>query len=177
MRNKDFRVYWTDENRGEAGKGAVKMYDGMQSAGAIVGGVGPYRADERVPLDWFRGSTILLLVYERVLDPAPEVLNGAIHAVDGMMNAAVAGVPVLKGHVSCAKSGAGSVQSKMWNPVLPTFGNRFQIIPTTHNPSVTIDDTAINFYKFPRPTPPTNHLNQRHHYPIPTPSPSTPKQP
>ncbi|ODM22518.1 hypothetical protein SI65_00106 [Aspergillus cristatus] len=148
MHNNHFRVCWTDENRGEAGKGAVKMYDGMQNAGAIVGGVGPYRADERVPPDWFRGSTIPLLVYERVLDPAPEVLNGAMQAVCGMMNASVTGVPVLKGHVPWAKSGEGNVQGKMWNPILPTFGNRFQVIPTPYNPPITIDDTAITSTDF-----------------------------
>ncbi|OJJ82656.1 uncharacterized protein ASPGLDRAFT_59085 [Aspergillus glaucus CBS 516.65] len=143
MHNNHFRVCWTDEERGEAGEGAVKMYDGMQNAGLIVGGVGPYRADERVPPNWFCGRTIPLLVYERVIDPQPEVLNSAMHAVCGMMNASVAGVPVLNGHVPWAASGKAQVQGKVWNPILPTFGNKFQVIPTPYNPPVTIDDTTI----------------------------------
>lgn len=118
MHNNHFRVCWTDENCGETSEGAVKMYDGMQSAGAIAGGISPYRADERVLPNWFRGRTILLLVYERVIDPQPEVLNGAMHAVCRMMNASVAGVSVLNGHVPWAASGEAQVQGRAWNPIL-----------------------------------------------------------
>lgn len=113
MHHNHFRVCWTDEERGEAGEGLVKTYDGMQDAGVIVGGVRPYRLDERVPPNWFRGKNIPLLVYERIIDPQPEVLNGAMHAVCGMMNVSVAGVRVLNGHVPWAASGEAQVQGKM----------------------------------------------------------------
>ncbi len=60
---KHYRVYWTDCEPGVV-DGDLKLYDGMRIGGAIVGGIHPYSADEKVPPFWSKSPD--LLFYERL---------------------------------------------------------------------------------------------------------------
>ncbi len=58
-----YRVYWTDCEPGVT-DGSLKVYDGMRIGGAIIGGVPPFSANERIPPFWSKYPD--LLFYERV---------------------------------------------------------------------------------------------------------------
>jgi hypothetical protein len=60
---KHYRVYWTDCEPGVV-DGDLKLYDGMRIGGAIVGGIHPYSADEKIPPFWSKSPD--LLFYERL---------------------------------------------------------------------------------------------------------------
>lgn len=141
MQNNHFRVYWTDSNRGEANANELRMYDGMANSGLIFGGISPYHSEERVPPAWYRGSTIPLLIYERVMNPEPEVLNCAMHSVCGMMNSQLADLPILQSHTPWSSTGYPiDIPGRVWNPILPTYGDRFHETTTPYKPPITIED-------------------------------------
>ncbi|GAD99345.1 hypothetical protein NFIA_059520 [Paecilomyces variotii No. 5] len=81
-----FRVYWTDVERGEVDTNELRMYDGMENLGLIAGNIAPSHRDERVPERWWRGQSIPLLFYERVLNPEGEVLSAARDAITNMID-------------------------------------------------------------------------------------------
>ncbi|KAL8728938.1 MAG: hypothetical protein Q9166_005033 [cf. Caloplaca sp. 2 TL-2023] len=56
---KHFRLYWTD-----ASIRHVRVYDGREACGAIVGGIVAANLDEKVPRPW--SQTPVLLFYERI---------------------------------------------------------------------------------------------------------------
>ncbi|KAL8897711.1 MAG: hypothetical protein Q9192_002442 [Flavoplaca navasiana] len=62
-RNHHFRLYWID---GESTypEPQLRVYDGRQASGAIVGGISAFSHDDKVPPSWSRAPTILY--YERV---------------------------------------------------------------------------------------------------------------
>ncbi|KAI4274404.1 MAG: hypothetical protein LQ337_003976 [Flavoplaca oasis] len=62
-RNHHFRLYWID---GESTypEPHVRVYDGRQASGAIVGGIPAFSHNDKVPPSWSRAPTILY--YERV---------------------------------------------------------------------------------------------------------------
>ena len=62
-RGNHFRVYWTDCAIGDS-KGTIKIYDGMECGGAIIGGIPPHHTEHKVPTWWAVAPT--LLFYERV---------------------------------------------------------------------------------------------------------------
>ncbi|KAL8652698.1 MAG: hypothetical protein Q9226_004157 [Calogaya cf. arnoldii] len=58
-----FRLYWKDGGE-EFPDPRIKLYDGREGCGAIVGGIPAFSHEDKVPLVWSRGSTILF--YERI---------------------------------------------------------------------------------------------------------------
>lgn len=83
MSNSHYRVYWTDNERGESSNGEIRMYDSMLNFGLIIGGIPPEDARERVPAAW-RDVPIPFLVYERILNPSSELLDSAIKSLSSM---------------------------------------------------------------------------------------------
>lgn len=93
-----FRVYWTDAERGEADNGEIRMYDGMQNLGLIVGNIPAFHRDDRVPEQWWKDHSIPLLFYERVLNPDANVLDIAHQTVQNMINIQKGNQLILKEH-------------------------------------------------------------------------------
>ncbi|KAL8984196.1 MAG: hypothetical protein Q9205_001774 [Flavoplaca limonia] len=62
-RNHHFRLYWIDGDLTYP-EPHVRVYDGRQASGAIVGGIRAFSHDDKVPPSWARAPTILY--YERV---------------------------------------------------------------------------------------------------------------
>lgn len=157
-----FRVFWTDAKRGEANSGEIQTYDGMQNAGLITGGISPYHADERVPPQFWRGKSIPLLFYERVMNPDPLVLSCALDSVFDMMNAQAVNQPILQTHTPWTRTGVpADVPARQWDPILPAYGDRFHDVPAAYIPQQQQQQPPTN----PMPTPNssipiTQHLNQ-----------------
>ncbi|KAI4219593.1 MAG: hypothetical protein L6R36_008213, partial [Xanthoria steineri] len=66
-RNKHFRLYWTDGEKG-APYPKVRVYDGREGCGAIIGGVPAFNDKDKVVPAWSRTATILF--YERIDEAA-----------------------------------------------------------------------------------------------------------
>ena len=66
-RNKHFRLYWTDGEKG-APYPKVRVYDGREGCGAIIGGVPAFTHKDKVVPAWSRTATILF--YERIDEAA-----------------------------------------------------------------------------------------------------------
>ncbi|QVM05929.1 hypothetical protein D8B26_000636 [Coccidioides posadasii str. Silveira] len=92
-----FRVYWNDHERGEAETGNIRVYDGTQLSGAIIGGLRA-SGSQRVPHTWWVGGTPPVIFYEKVVNPEPEVLHAARGAVQGMGDTASRGRLILQHH-------------------------------------------------------------------------------
>lgn len=130
-----FRVFWTDVKRGEANSGEIQAYDGMQNAGLITGGIPPYHADERLPPRFWRGKSIPLLFYERVVNPDSLVLGCALDSVFDMMNAHAVNQPILQSHTPWALTNVpADVPARLWDPILPAYGDRFHDVPAAYIP-------------------------------------------
>ncbi|WEW62001.1 hypothetical protein PRK78_007501 [Emydomyces testavorans] len=93
-----FRVYWNDNERGEADNGAIRVYDGTQLAGAIVGGLRAARSSQWIPNTWWVGDAPPLLFYEKVVNPDSETLRAARVAMQNILNAAANGQLILQHH-------------------------------------------------------------------------------
>ncbi|KAL8825668.1 MAG: hypothetical protein Q9191_004272 [Dirinaria sp. TL-2023a] len=68
--NRHFRVYWSDRSVGDPSK--LIIYDGMRLNGSVIGGVPPYRSEDKVPPPWSNGCD--LLFFERI-NPAKARIN------------------------------------------------------------------------------------------------------
>lgn len=75
-----FRVYWNDSPPDERVVTCLRVYDGMQAHGAIIGGVPPAHKLEPIPEYWMR-SCPPLLFYEQILRPDPLILEAARSAI------------------------------------------------------------------------------------------------
>ncbi|KAK2809726.1 hypothetical protein FQN50_003571 [Emmonsiellopsis sp. PD_5] len=79
-----YRVIWNDHERCEKDQGKIRMYDGRQCNGSIIGGIGSSKNDEKVPTSWWQMNCSALLFYERVVNPTTEVLGVASAAISAM---------------------------------------------------------------------------------------------
>lgn len=66
-RNKHFRLYWTDGEKGSPYP-QVRVYDGREGCGAIVGGIPAFSHKDKVAPAWSQAATILF--YERIDEAA-----------------------------------------------------------------------------------------------------------
>jgi hypothetical protein len=76
-----FRVYWNDSEHGAATVTSLRIYDGNQAAGAIIGGVPPEDPHEPIHRRWRRNCPPLLF-YEQVVQPDPIALQAANSAIN-----------------------------------------------------------------------------------------------
>ncbi|KAL8775952.1 MAG: hypothetical protein Q9213_008427 [Squamulea squamosa] len=83
-RSRHFRLYWTDGEKGSPYP-QVRIYDGRQAFGAIIGGVPAINFEDKVPSAWSRAPTILF--YERVDEVA---LSIAAENIKGLIDRALA---------------------------------------------------------------------------------------
>lgn len=65
-----FRTYWTDGQNGSSSQ-QIKVYDGRNAYGAIIGNVPATNTDEKVPRPWSQAPIILF--YERINEAALEI--------------------------------------------------------------------------------------------------------
>ncbi|KAJ5871218.1 uncharacterized protein N7529_003571 [Penicillium soppii] len=118
------RLYWTDSKRGETDGSNIMMYDSELNGGVIVGGVPPFKSDDRVPLEWVNHKSIPLLFYERIMDPSRELLATAHNAVYDMGNILGRNQNVLEAHVPWS-SATVQPQEELWGRYLPVDGQQF----------------------------------------------------
>jgi hypothetical protein len=71
-----FRVYWNDSKTGAKAMDSLRVYDGMQATGAILGDVPPASPSEPIPKYWTKHCPPLLF-YEQVIYPDPIALEAA----------------------------------------------------------------------------------------------------
>ncbi|GFF90357.1 hypothetical protein CNMCM8927_001631 [Aspergillus lentulus] len=122
-----YRVFWTDTKRGETDHGFLKMYDSTMNAGLIIGDIPPAHRDERVPPEWWRNTSVPFLVYERVMDPEPEVFSLAYHSLLDMMKVKMEGKLVAQEHTPWTRAEpALPTQSPPWDRILPN-ADRFKL--------------------------------------------------
>jgi hypothetical protein len=124
-----YRVFWTDTKRGETDNGFLKMYDSTMNLGLIIGDIPPAHKDERVPQEWWRNSSVPFLVYERVMDPEPEVFSLAYHSLLDMMKVKMDGKLVAQAHTPWTRAEPTlPTQSPPWDRILPN-ADRFKLAP------------------------------------------------
>lgn len=132
-----FRVLWSDNKRGEAGAGEVLQYDGRQNSGLVIGGITPHHLDSRIPPIFWKGKPIPLLIYERVMNPEPDVLNTAMQSMFNMVDSQMKNQPILQTHMAW-KSTNGipdtDASRRPWDPIFPNYANPFHLAPTAYNP-------------------------------------------
>ncbi|MCJ1422232.1 hypothetical protein MMC29_000111 [Sticta canariensis] len=73
-----YRLYWIDCGPNEQDNGLLRVYDGMNLKGSIIGGVTPGELNAKVPPYWSKGADILF--YERV-EPSITMLQYAAEAI------------------------------------------------------------------------------------------------
>jgi len=79
-----FRVYWNDSKSGAKTVNGLRVYDGMQAAGAILGDVPPASHSEPIPKYWTKHCPPLLF-YEQVVYPDPTALEATRSALSEML--------------------------------------------------------------------------------------------
>ncbi|RHZ57312.1 uncharacterized protein CDV56_107727 [Aspergillus thermomutatus] len=122
-----YRVFWTDTKRGETDNGFLKMYDSTMNSGLIIGDIPPAHKDERVPPEWWRNTSVPFLVYERVMDPDPEVFSLAYHSLSDMMKVKMEGKLVAQEHAPWTRAEPTvPTQSPPWDRILPN-ADRFKL--------------------------------------------------
>lgn len=144
-----FRVLWTDSKRGEASAGEVLQYDGRQNSGLMVGGIMPHHMESRIPPLFWKDKPIPLLVYERVMNPEPDVLNTALQSMFNMVNSQMRNEPILQTHMPWKSTNTvpdtDASNSRPWDPIFPNYANRFHVAAAAYNPpqsttTITLDD-------------------------------------
>ncbi|XHG01676.1 hypothetical protein AWENTII_005044 [Aspergillus wentii] len=133
----NFRVFWTDSERGEANTGEIRTYDPINAMGTIVGGIPPEKPDDRVPAAWWHKRPIPLLFYERVMDPEPGLLEVAQKSIHDMILAQNQEKPIFHHHTPWAQSDIllGQPSEPLWIPLLPTDGNRYHTSSVAYQPA------------------------------------------
>jgi hypothetical protein len=85
---KHFRVFWTDDERGEPDLNIIRIYDGLLADGAIVGNL-QYSKEKPKKVadpDWTTEAAPLLF-YERVVLPTSAAIRGAKKAIVNILDA------------------------------------------------------------------------------------------
>ncbi|KAE8351204.1 hypothetical protein BDV28DRAFT_150209 [Aspergillus coremiiformis] len=98
------RVYWSDNQRGEADTGEIQVYDSAMLSGVIAGGIAQAHRDDKVPEAWWKNKPVPLLVYERIINPDDEVVNVALHTLGDMVKVRNQQKLLLQGHISWTPS-------------------------------------------------------------------------
>ncbi|KAJ5814569.1 hypothetical protein N7474_006346, partial [Penicillium riverlandense] len=120
------RVYWTDAERGEEDTGNIRIYDGQDNSGIIVGDIPPFHRDSRVPQDWLREGLPIVL-YERVMNPSDDVLHVASQTVTNMMSTSIQNKPILTEHTPWRRAPEPSSSAGLdpWPRILPRTGENY----------------------------------------------------
>lgn len=79
-----FRVFWNDSTSGALTVESLRMYDGMEAAGAILGNISPAGQLEPIPDGWMKYCPPLLF-YEQVVDPGSLALEAAQAVITDMI--------------------------------------------------------------------------------------------
>ncbi|KAI2795261.1 hypothetical protein POX_a01866 [Penicillium oxalicum] len=142
------RVYWNDDERGETKTGNIRMYDGQEAGGVIVGGLSPWQADDRVPPEWVANG-IPVAIYERIVDPTEDMLIAAANTVNNLTRLVSEKQPVLSSLTPWAPQGKLAPFLPL-EQLLPTTGERYQEIqpvsaPETFQPQPTQEDAWVEF--------------------------------
>ncbi|KAJ6045159.1 uncharacterized protein N7446_003361 [Penicillium canescens] len=122
------RVYWTDTKRGEYDTGNICMYDSQLNHGLFAGGIPCYNKNNRVPIEWCTGGAIPLVFYERIMNPAKDVLAAALQTVQDMTLLRSQDKEILQNHNPWAPS-SPQIQKEPWNRVLPGLAQPFTAFP------------------------------------------------
>lgn len=136
-KNEHFRVVWTDADRGENDAGDLRFYDGRQNHGLIIGGIAPAHRDDKVPGPWMGTGVFPLLVYERIMDPEPQVLSLAMQSIQDMIAAQKREQLILDLHTPWTRpSPPSELPTQPWARMLPEYGQRFYTLADGRLPGI-----------------------------------------
>lgn len=79
-----FRVYWNDSASVAEKVEKLRIYDGIEAAGAIIGNIKPAETSDPMPATWTEHCPPLLF-YEQVVQPSPVALEAARSVLAGMV--------------------------------------------------------------------------------------------
>ncbi|KAB8234288.1 uncharacterized protein BDW43DRAFT_310316 [Aspergillus alliaceus] len=130
-----YRVYWSDNERGEADTGEIKIYDSAMLSGVIVGGIAQAHRDDKVPESWWKNKPVPLLFYERIMNPDDEVINVALHALGDMVNIKSQQRLLLQGHISWTPSEAPKARMGFpWRRAINCKEDRYLLATGAYDP-------------------------------------------
>ncbi|EAW06984.1 uncharacterized protein ACLA_086860 [Aspergillus clavatus NRRL 1] len=139
-----FRVFWTDTKRGETENGFLQTYDSTMNEGLIVGDIPPAHKDERVPAAWWKNTHLPFLIYERVVNPEPEVMSLAWHALSDMMKVQMDGNLIMQQHTPWTRNEPTTSPPKLpWDRCIPEVP-RFRTGATGYSSEVTLPDDIVD---------------------------------
>lgn len=148
------RVYFSDQERGDTSSKDIRMYDDELNSGAIFGGISPNHVSDRVPYDWTT-TGFLLAVYERVINPPPDMLIKAAEVIGNMAACVGRGSAVLDNHTTWktpqgpiiedpARGHMEAVQEFQERRVIPVAAEHVREVNLNELPrSITQEDHAI----------------------------------
>jgi hypothetical protein len=93
-----YRVYWTEHIRGERPTSRLRLYDGMNINGIVVGDISPDNVEEPIPAEWWQGKYTPCLFYERVVNPDRLTLDLSLAIIGDMLQAHNDDVVILEPH-------------------------------------------------------------------------------
>lgn len=125
-KNGHFRVVWSDVERGEDGTGELRYYNSKENHGLIIGGIQAAHPDEKVPGSWMGDGMFPMLIYERIQNPEPEVLNVAAKSMQDLIACQKQEQYILDLHTPWNQhSPKADLQYQLWTRILPEYGQRF----------------------------------------------------
>ncbi|RJE26971.1 hypothetical protein PHISCL_00672 [Aspergillus sclerotialis] len=125
-KNGHFRVVWSDVERGEKGTGELRYYDSKENHGLIIGGIQAAHRDEKVPGSWMGDGIFPMLIYERIQNPEPEVLDVAAKSIQDMIACQKREQFILDLHTPWNQPAPiTDLQYQLWTRILPEYGQRF----------------------------------------------------
>jgi hypothetical protein len=93
-----YRVFWNDTKRGEADHGRISQYDPTLEGLIVSEELESPAPQHRVPPQWWHNKSVPLLFYERIMNPAEDLLKAAKKTIKGMLKDNALGVPTLVSH-------------------------------------------------------------------------------
>ncbi|KAJ5730386.1 uncharacterized protein N7483_004894 [Penicillium malachiteum] len=150
------RVFWSDQERGDQLRTNIRMYDDELNAGVIAGGIPPEHINDRVPYDW-TNIGFLIGVYERIINPAFDMLNKATESLRRMEMAIDAGKAIMDKHHPWAQefglSFHNDPNTEQLNPsdesrVIPITAERFRDVSLIQLPASVPRPQDVNNFQF-----------------------------
>ncbi|KAL3444660.1 hypothetical protein BJX65DRAFT_283048 [Aspergillus insuetus] len=132
-----YRVFWNDTKRGEADHVRVCQYDPTLEGLIVSEELNGPPQGHRVPPQWWHNKSVPLLFYERVMNPAEDLLKAAMKTVKPMCRDNAVGVPTLVSHEpwSTTEHMRPSKPGYPWQPLAvaqPPDAQRFHIADTPY---------------------------------------------
>ncbi|KAJ0425080.1 hypothetical protein BJY00DRAFT_274714 [Aspergillus carlsbadensis] len=153
-----YRVFWSDTKRGETDHGRVCQFDPTLDGLIVSEELEGPEPQHRVPPQWWHNRSVPLLFYERIMNPAEDLLKAAKKTIKDMLKDNAMGVPTLVSHEPwrTEEHMRPSRSGYPWQPLAvaqPPDGQRFYLADAPYAPGQ-VQGTAA-----PRHSYGSDHLN------------------